>query len=124
MRGSFSMKLFSDQPKLFNTLEPIMNLISSSQNKRYFFVFAICFLCFTTVLLPKDTFLFLVQEDGPFESAGAMLFLASAILFFILFFRSRSFSNEADASYYDSKSKRTWFLLLGLLFFFFDGRRN
>ncbi len=93
-----------------------MNTIFNSENKLYFLVFAFCAFCFTAVLLPEDTFLFLVQEDGPFEWAGAIFFLTTSILFFLLFFRKSSFRKEADAKYYNTRSKRVFFFLLGLLF--------
>ncbi len=95
-----------------------MSVIFSTENKRYLLLFVFCSLCFLTVLLPKDAFLFLVQEDGIFEYAGACLFLLSAILFFRLFLNNRRFANPVDATVYNTRWKRIWFLLLGFLFFF------
>jgi hypothetical protein len=93
-----------------------MNIIFNSQNRLYIFVFAFCSLCFTAVLLPQETFLFLVQEDGPFEWAGATFFLLTSILFFLLFFRKSSFKKAEDAAYFNAYKKRIFFFLLGLLF--------
>jgi len=98
-----------------------MNSIFNSQNRLYFLLFVFCLFCFTAVLLPQKTFLFLVQEDGPFESAAATFFLLSSILFFLLFFRKSSFKKAADAAYFNSRSKRIFFFLLGLLFIFLVG---
>ena len=93
-----------------------MSDIFNSQNRLYFFVFAFCVLCYPVVFLPKDTFLFLMKEDGPFEWAAATLLFLSAIMFFILFFKKTSFKKTADAEYFDTRKKRTFFFLLGLFF--------
>jgi len=98
-----------------------MNNIFNSQDKFYLLVFVFCLFCFTAVMLPQETFLFLVQEDGPFEWAGATFFLLSSILFFLLFFRKSSFKKAADAAYFNTRSKRIFFFLLGLLFIFLVG---
>jgi len=83
----------------------------------YFGLVLIMILGFTTVLLPKETFLSLVKEDGPFENAGALLFLTTSIMFFVLFFAQNKFYKPEDRAYFSSFSRRIFFLLLGLLFF-------
>ena len=93
-----------------------MESLFSKHNVLYLSVFVFCSLMFTTVFLPEDTFLWLVQEDGLLESTGALLFLGAAILFFLLFFRKSSFVRAEDASYFDKRTKRIFFFLLGLLF--------
>ena len=80
-------------------------------------IIVIMVLGFTTVLLPKETFLNLVREDGPFENAGALLFLTTSILFFMLYFLKSKFYKQEDQEYFSTFSRRIFFLLLGLLFF-------
>ena len=79
--------------------------------------FVFCIITYATVFLPQDTFLEMIREDGLFEWSGAICFLISSILFFIIFFRKGKFAKEEDALYFNSKSKKVWFFLLGLLFF-------
>ncbi len=99
-----------------------MNSILTSKNRGlYLGVLIFCTLCFTAVLLPKDSFLFLVQEDGPFECAGAILFFLSSVLFFLLYLNGRRFKSETDRARFSSLGRRTWFLLLALLFLFLTG---
>jgi hypothetical protein len=83
----------------------------------YIGIIVVMVLGFTTVLLPKETFLNLVKEDGPFENAGAFLFLLTSVLFFVLFFRKDKFYKSEDREYFSTYSRRIFFLLLGLLFF-------
>lgn len=83
----------------------------------YIGIIVIMILGFTTVLLPKETFLGLVKEDGPFENAGALMFLTTSVLFFMLFFSKNKFYKAEDREYFSSYFRRTFFLLLGLLFF-------
>ena len=57
-----------------------MDNSSSLQNRPYFLAFVFCLVTFSTILLAEDTFLFPTQEDGLFESAGALFFLTTSIL--------------------------------------------
>ena len=94
--------------------------VSDKKSKNYTLyigIIVIMILGFTTVLLPKETFLTLVREDGPFENAGALLFLSTSIMFFVLFFNNSKFSSLEDRAYFSTFSRRIFFLLLGLLFF-------
>ncbi len=93
-----------------------MNQLFSNWRLLSFVTFVFCILTYATVLLPPDTFLDLTKEDGLIEWAGAICFLISSILFFIIFFRKSSFAKAEDAAYFDTFSRRIWFLLLGLLF--------
>jgi hypothetical protein len=93
--------------------------VSEKNKKKYFLyigILIIMILGFTTVLLPKDTFLMLVKEDGPFEDAGAFLFFITSVLFFVLFFRKDKFYQIKDREHFSTFSRRIFFLLLGLLF--------
>ena len=102
----------------YETKKTIMMSETKSKNySLYFGIIIIMILGFTTVFLPKETFLSLVIEDGPFENAGAILFLLTSILFFVLFFRRDKFSSPQDREYFSTYSRRIFFLLLGLLFF-------
>ena len=78
-------------------------------------------LSFATVLLPRDLFLQLSREDGFFENLGALFFLLTSILFFILFFQQDRFGNANDKAFFNSRSKRYFFFLMGLLFFIMMG---
>ena len=98
-----------------------MEATLSKQNRIYLLILVICAICFSTILLPDESFLYLTDEDGPFECAGAMFFIFTSILIFTLFFGKNRFQNEQDALYFSTKSKRIWFLLLGILFFFLFG---
>jgi hypothetical protein len=94
-----------------------MTSLFSAKNKLYLYIFLFCVVTFSTIVfLDQDTFLFLVQEDGPFESAGALCFLGSAVLYFMLYWNEKRFADSTDRQFFSSKSKRIWFLLLGLLF--------
>ena len=93
-----------------------MESLFTKQNIVYIIVFVFCALMYFTVFLSQDTFLWLVQEDGLLESTAALLFMITAVLFFILFFRENSFGSKEVAQFYDSRSKRIFFFLLGLLF--------
>ncbi|MFK7806629.1 MAG: hypothetical protein AB8F74_02400, partial [Saprospiraceae bacterium] len=73
------------------------------------------------VFLPKDTFIYLAQEDGILEWTCTFLFFATGILFFILFFNNNSFAKKEVANFYNTYTKRIWFLLLALLFIFLTG---
>ena len=90
----------------------------------YFIVLVMCLISFTTILLQEDTFLYLTQEDGPFETSGALLFFTTAILFFLLFFQNKKFAAKSDRARYNTKTKRIWFLLLALLFIFLTGEET
>jgi len=81
----------------------------------------ICALGYTMVFLPEKTFKYLAEEDGVLEWTCTLLFFATAILFFILYFRKSSFAKAENADFYNSYSKRIWFLLLALLFVFLTG---
>lgn len=69
-----------------------------------------------TVFLPKETFLALTVEDGPFENVAAMMLGLTAVLFFVLFFNKNKFYKAEDSAYFSTKFRRIFFLLLGLLF--------
>ena len=98
-----------------------MNLIFSSRNRLYLMAFIFCLLSFTTMFLPESISRFLTVEDGPFESAGALLFLFSSILFFMLFLKKDKFADVTDRAFFSTKGRRIWFLLLALLFFVLMG---
>ena len=57
--------------------------------------------------------LFLTDEDGLFETAGALMYLLASILFICLYFISKSGN---DFIFFKTK-KNLFYLLLGLLFF-------
>ncbi len=101
----------------YATKKTIMSDKKKKNYSLYFGIIIIMILGFTTVFLPKETFLSLVKEDGPFENAGALLFLMTSILFFVLFFRKDKFYRPEDSTFFSTFSKRIFFLLLGLLFF-------
>lgn len=98
-----------------------MDLIFSSRNRLYLLAFAFCLLSFTTMFLPESISRFLTVEDGPFESAGALLFLFSSILFLMLFLKKDKFADATDRQFFSTKGRRIWFLLLALLFFVLMG---
>lgn len=92
------------------------------ENKKiYFGLIGVSLLAFCTVFLSKSTFLYLVQEDGIFEWAGAILFMMTSVLFFVLYFKKDKFYKTEDRDYFSTFRKRIFFLLLGLLFFFLLG---
>jgi hypothetical protein len=101
----------------YATKKTIMSDKKTKNYSLYIGMIIIMILGFTTVFLPKETFLSLVKEDGLFENAGAILFLLTSVLFFVLFFRNDKFSKPEDRAYFSTPSKRIFFLLLGLLFF-------
>lgn len=92
-------------------------------NKNYIYGGLLIFnlLTFCSVFLSKSTFLNLVKEDGLFENTGASLFLITAILFFLLYSGKKRFFSDTDMDFFNSYKKRTFFLLLGLLFIFLVG---
>ncbi len=96
------------------------NLVSNWRNTAIG-VIIISALGYLMVFLPKETFEYLAQEDGILEWTGTLLFFATAILFFILFFRNSSFAKTEVANFYNTYTKRIWFLLLALLFIFLTG---
>jgi hypothetical protein len=99
-----------------------MDSVFSAKNKLYLYIFLFCVVTFSSIVfLDEKTFLFLVQEDGPFESAGALCFLGSAVMFFMLYWNEKRFADSGDRQFFSSKSKRVWFLLLALLFFVLMG---
>ncbi len=99
-----------------------MNSIFPAQFKQYIYVFLFCLFCFSTIVfLGEDTFLYLVAEDGPFETAGALLFFGTSVLFFRLFWKEKNFANPSDRQFFSSMTKRTWFFLIGLFFFILMG---
>ncbi len=73
------------------------------------------------MFLPESISRPMTNEDGPFETAGALFFLGSSILFFILFLKENKFADSGDREFFSTKGKRTWFLLLALLFFILMG---
>lgn len=90
--------------------------LPSRSNRFYLGIVGIIILSFATVLLPRDLFIRLSSEDGFFENLGALCFLATAIMFFMLFFQRSRFADEADYTFFSTKGKRYFFLLMGLLF--------
>lgn len=81
----------------------------------------VCALGYLLLFLPDDVFKQLAKEDGVLEWTCTLLFFATAILFFILFFRNNSFAKTEVANFYNTYTKRIWFLLLALLFIFLTG---
>jgi hypothetical protein len=67
--------------------------------------------------LEQDTIIWLVREDGVFESLGASAFLGSAILFFVLFAKHKTGN---DLILFKTQ-RNLFYLMLGLLFFFIFG---
>ena len=65
------------------------------------------------VLLAPTTVAALEREDGPLETAGALTFLAAALVFFKLYGRDP----QGNDFTFLKTSKNIFFLLLGLLFF-------
>ncbi len=82
----------------------------------YIALIAIMVLGNFTVFLPRETFLALTVEDGPFENVAAIMLGLTAVLFFVLFFNKNKFYKTEDKAYFSTKSRRVFFLLLGLLF--------
>ncbi|MFT4665258.1 MAG: hypothetical protein ACI8YQ_001881 [Polaribacter sp.] len=78
-------------------------------------------LAYMMVFLPEHTFKQLAKEDGILEWTCTLLFFITAILFFVLFFRNNSFAKIEVANFYNTYTKRIWFLLLALLFIFLTG---
>lgn len=101
----------------YKTKEMTLTEKKTTNYMLYIGIIGIMILGFTTVLLPRDTFLMLTAEDGPFESTAALLLMTTSILFFVLFFRKEKFYQIKDREYFSTYSKRIFFLLLGLLFF-------
>jgi len=81
----------------------------------------ICALGYLLLFLPDHVFKQLAKEDGILEWTCTLLFFATAILFFVLFFRNNSFAKTEVANFYNTYTKRIWFLLLALLFIFLTG---
>ena len=98
-----------------------MESLNKSNLKYFVGLFLFLFLIYLVVFLPKASFLRLTEEDGLLESIAALLFFITAILFFILFFKKTAFYKTSDQLYYNSYSRRIFFLLLALLFVFLCG---
>ncbi len=69
-----------------------MNLLSSNWSKIAVATTLFSALAYCMVFLPQDTFLQLAKEDGLLEWAATLLFLITAILFFVLFFNKKCWS--------------------------------
>ena len=94
-----------------------MSNLLTKKNLLYFAILVLCLINYImVVILPHETFLELVEEDGFFENIGAICFLVTAILLFTLFFKKESIQSPEDRMYFNTLQKRTWFFLLGLLF--------
>ncbi|MFT4665257.1 MAG: hypothetical protein ACI8YQ_001880 [Polaribacter sp.] len=98
-----------------------MDLIFSRRNRIYIYAFLFCLFSFAVMFLPESISRPMTTEDGPFETAGALFFLGSSVLFFMLFLKENKFADIGDRQFFSTKGKRTWFLLLAMLFFILMG---
>lgn len=86
--------------------------------KKYVFALVLIPLFYFPNYISKDLLLELTKEDSAYENASALLFLLTAIAFFILAIRPtyyRTFKNK------EAYPERKYFWLLALLFFFAFG---
>ena len=104
-----------------DTTEKPKAFLPAQSRKFYLSIFGVIILSFATVLLPREIFLELASEDGLFESLGALFFLTTSIMFFLLFFRQDRLGNDAKYAKFNTKSKRYFFFIMGLLFFVMMG---
>ncbi len=75
-------------------------------------------LVYLTAILPDDVFKSLTREDGIFENLSALFFLATSILFFLLFSSTKYFNDADIKNRYVTRGSRVFFLIFGLVFFF------
>ena len=78
----------------------------------------IIFFYILTIVLPRDTFFALIQEDGFFEYMTAIFFLISAVTFFLLFMKIKYLFPEELRAHFNTRSRRYVFLGLAFVFFF------
>ena len=64
-------------------------------------------------LLDNQNLILLTREDGVFETIGALFFLVTSVLFFILFIKDKS----GNQFYFFQTRKNAFFLLLTFVFF-------
>lgn len=77
-------------------------------------------LCYSVFLFDKDTIWHLATEDGVIEYLGALFFLITSILFFILFQKSDTGNNF----FHVIKTKENiFYLILGIIFLFAAGEK-
>ena len=104
-----------------NTKATTQALLPSLSLNFFIGIAGVILLSFATVLLPRDVFLQLSREDGFFENLGALFFLITSIMFFLLFFQHNRIGGAAEFAKFNTKGKRYFFLLMGLLFFIMMG---
>jgi len=86
----------------------------SKKNISVFIVLSYLILTYSTPLIfTGKNYLFLTDEDGLFETAGALMYLLASLLFVYLYFKSKSGN---DFIFFRTK-RNLFYLLLGLLFF-------
>ena len=81
-------------------------------------IFIAVFSTYLVVFLGEETVLFLCAEDGPFESAGAILFLVASLLFLRCYTLSSGFGPHQGRF---QNHGSIFYLLLSIFFFFCFG---
>lgn len=94
---------------------PFLN--SFPHYKKYRIIFALIPLFYLPCYISNGLIRQLTAEDGLYENLGAVLFLTTSIVFFVMAFKPRLFLYNND----NGHKKKIYLLLLGLLFFFAFG---
>lgn len=99
----------------------MMNELKSLEWKRCSLGGLLCALLFVLLnfLLYTETFKHIGEEDGVVENVGAICFMITAILFFLLFWRLKKSPAKIPAE--KGLGAWIWYLLLAVLFFFVTG---
>jgi len=79
--------------------------------KRFLLALFIITLSYLPCYISNDQLIRLTREDGPYENAGALLFLLTAIAFFVLAAKSKRYLWSTDGY-----PQRKYFLLFAVLF--------